>query len=604
VAVVLDVTPFYAESGGQAADAGRLTGPDGTAEVIDVQRPIKGLVVHQVRVTGGQLTVGARLTAQVDARWRLGARQAHSGTHVLHAALRQVLGPTALQSGSYNRPGYLRLDFAWTGSLSPATRSEIEDVANQALRDDLPVTARIMPLARAREIGALALFGETYDEQVRVVEIGGAWSRELCGGTHVSRSSQIGVLALTGESSVGAGHRRVEAVVGLDGMRYLARERDLVTQLAAQLQSSREDLPARITALLDRARAAERRADQLARELAAQRARRLAADAVRVNGRRADPRRAARERTRRGGGRRARRPRHPPGRRHHGGDAGHARRRTPGEDRPRRTRGRHGAPGAGRCPGPYPRGGSRDRRRGRSRGLISRSSAIEPAAARGYAGGSVRGTAPARPRPARSGPVRRRPRVAVSRRDRTSCASWSCRRSVRAPPRRQGQAAPKQVVATVPESPAVPVRAARTASPPPEILPNLRLLTRAFRTVDRPIVYVVRLYEPGGGNADRVRRTLLAGGARIVAPVRRAGNWSGVWHRRPPAAEPRPAPRRSGVGPGPAEDASSSHGGPPSTGHRWRRCRTTGESTPSRWLQPAALPAGNGRRRMVGRRGE
>ncbi|ROT27278.1 alanine--tRNA ligase-related protein, partial [Micromonospora sp. HM5-17] len=284
VAVVLDVTPFYAESGGQAADAGRLTGPDGTAEVIDVQRPIKGLVVHQVRVTGGQLTVGARLTAQVDARWRLGARQAHSGTHVLHAALRQVLGPTALQSGSYNRPGYLRLDFAWTGSLSPATRSEIEDVANQALRDDLPVTARIMPLARAREIGALALFGETYDEQVRVVEIGGAWSRELCGGTHVSRSSQIGVLALTGESSVGAGHRRVEAVVGLDGMRYLARERDLVTQLAAQLQSSREDLPARITALLDRARAAERRADQLARELAAQRARRLAADAVRVNG--------------------------------------------------------------------------------------------------------------------------------------------------------------------------------------------------------------------------------------------------------------------------------------------------------------------------------
>jgi len=284
VAVVLDVTPFYAESGGQAADAGHLTGPDGAAEVIDVQRPIKGLVVHHVRVTGGELTVGSRLTAQVDPRWRLGARQAHSGTHVLHAALRQVLGPTALQSGSYNRPGYLRLDFAWPGSLSPATRSEIEDVANQALRDDLPVTARIMPLARAREIGALALFGETYDEQVRVVEIGGAWSRELCGGTHVSRSSQIGVLALTGESSVGTGHRRVEAVVGLDGMRYLARERDLVTQLAAQLQAPREDLPARITALLDRARAAERRADQLARELAAQRARRLAADAVRIDG--------------------------------------------------------------------------------------------------------------------------------------------------------------------------------------------------------------------------------------------------------------------------------------------------------------------------------
>ncbi|MDG4800123.1 alanine--tRNA ligase [Micromonospora sp. WMMD980] len=284
VTVVLDVTPFYAESGGQAADVGHLTGHDGAGEVIDVQRPVKGLVAHQVRVTAGHLTVGARLTAHVDATWRLGARQAHSGTHVLHAALRQVLGPTALQSGSYNRPGYLRLDFAWPGGLSAATRSEVEDVANQALRDDLPVTAQVMPLTRARHLGALALFGETYDEQVRVVEIGGAWSRELCGGTHVAHSSQIGLLALTGESSVGAGHRRVEAVVGLDGLRYLARERDLVTQLAAQLQAPREDLPERVGALLDRAKAAERRADQLARELTAQRARRLAADAVRVNG--------------------------------------------------------------------------------------------------------------------------------------------------------------------------------------------------------------------------------------------------------------------------------------------------------------------------------
>ncbi|ASW56833.1 alanine--tRNA ligase [Plantactinospora sp. KBS50] len=284
VTVVLDVTPFYAESGGQAADAGHLTGTDGAGEVIDVQRPVKGLVAHQVRVTAGHLTVGARLTANVDATWRRGARQAHSGTHVLHAALRQVLGPTALQSGSYNRPGYLRLDFAWPGGLPLATRSEVEDVANQALRDDLPVTAQVMPLTRARELGALALFGETYDEQVRVVEIGGAWSRELCGGTHVAHSSQIGLLALTGESSVGAGHRRVEAVVGLDGLRYLARERDLVTQLAAQLQAPREDLPERITVLLGRAKAAERRADQLARELTAQRARRLAADAVQIDG--------------------------------------------------------------------------------------------------------------------------------------------------------------------------------------------------------------------------------------------------------------------------------------------------------------------------------
>ncbi|MFI6921783.1 alanine--tRNA ligase-related protein [Nonomuraea spiralis] len=212
VHVVLDRTPFYAESGGQDSDAGTLTGSGVTAEVLDVQRPIKGLVVHQVRVTTGELAVGARLQATVNAEWRLGARQAHSGTHVVHAALREVLGPAALQSGSYNRPGYLHLDFSWRGGLSAATRSELEEVANLAIRRDLPVSARYMPLAEARAMGALALFGETYDETVRVVEIGGAWSRELCGGTHVDHSAQIGTLALTAESSVGAGQRRVEAV--------------------------------------------------------------------------------------------------------------------------------------------------------------------------------------------------------------------------------------------------------------------------------------------------------------------------------------------------------------------------------------------------------
>ncbi|KPC88382.1 hypothetical protein ADL27_40845, partial [Streptomyces sp. NRRL F-6602] len=133
---------------------------------------------------------------------------------VLHAALRQVLGPAALQSGSYNRPGHLRLDFPWRGALPPAARSEVEEAANQALRRDLPVGVRWMPLAEARELGALALFDETYGEEVRVVEIGGPWSRELCGGTHVAHTSQIGVIALTGEASVGAGMRRLEAAVG------------------------------------------------------------------------------------------------------------------------------------------------------------------------------------------------------------------------------------------------------------------------------------------------------------------------------------------------------------------------------------------------------
>ncbi|MFY1616434.1 alanine--tRNA ligase [Micromonospora sp. WMMD736] len=284
VGVVLDTTPFYAESGGQHADAGTLTGDSVRADVLDVQRPIKGLVVHQVRITDGALAVGDRIHAAVDPQWRLGARQAHSGTHVVHAALRHVLGPSALQSGSFNRPGYLRLDFSAPTGLSPATRSEVEDVANLAIRDDLPVHARYMTLPEARQIGALALFGETYDDTVRVVDIGGEWSRELCGGTHVDRSAQIGALAITSESSVGAGQRRVEAVTGIEAFRYLTRERDLVTNLADQLRAPREELLDRITALVSRAKAAERRAEQLQLQLTREQARTLAGRAEDIAG--------------------------------------------------------------------------------------------------------------------------------------------------------------------------------------------------------------------------------------------------------------------------------------------------------------------------------
>ncbi|MFY1692864.1 alanine--tRNA ligase [Plantactinospora sp. WMMB782] len=284
VTVFLDRTPFYAESGGQAADAGVIIGPAGTAEVIDVQRPVKGLIAHQVRIVDGVITIDDRVQAVVDPDWRTGARQAHSGTHVVHAALRQVLGPTALQSGSYNRPGYLRLDFPWRGALSTTTRSEIEEVANSAIRADLPVAAHYLSLPDARKAGALALFGETYDETVRVVEIGGNWSRELCGGTHVTSSAQIGVLAVTAETSVGAGQRRIEAVTGIEAFQYLARERDLVTQVAEQLRAPRDELPGRIAALVGRAKAAEQRAERLQRQLLEAQATRLASTPLFVGG--------------------------------------------------------------------------------------------------------------------------------------------------------------------------------------------------------------------------------------------------------------------------------------------------------------------------------
>ncbi|HEY0237693.1 MAG TPA: alanine--tRNA ligase, partial [Friedmanniella sp.] len=271
VEVVLEKTPFYAESGGQDSDAGTITGDGFELEVLDVQRPVKGLVVHRVRVTRGELQAGTDVLAAVDGEWRLGACQAHSGTHVVHAALRQVLGPTALQSGSYNKPGYLRLDFAWQGGLSQTTRSDVEEAANRAIRANLDVTATEMPLATAREIGALALFGETYSEDVRVVEMGGPWSRELCGGTHVQHSSQIGLVTLTTESSVGSGVRRVEAFVGIEAFRHLAAERTLVHGLTEALKVQPDQLTDRVHRLVASLKDAERQIAELrSREVLAQ----------------------------------------------------------------------------------------------------------------------------------------------------------------------------------------------------------------------------------------------------------------------------------------------------------------------------------------------
>ena len=282
--VVLDRTPFYAESGGQVAGEGIITADGVHLKVIDVQRPVKGLIAHTVEVVTGGLQTGTSVLAQVDPEWRLSACQAHSGTHVVHAALRQVLGPSALQSGSYNKPGYLRLDFAWGQALSAATRSEIEEVANLAVRRDLPVSATYMPLPKAREIGALALFGETYGEDVRVVEIGGEWSRELCGGTHVQHSSQVGALTLTGESSVGSGVRRVEAFVGMEALRFLARERAIVAELSGLVGARPDELTDRIGAMVTRLKDAERELERVRKEAVTAAAGNLTEQARDVNG--------------------------------------------------------------------------------------------------------------------------------------------------------------------------------------------------------------------------------------------------------------------------------------------------------------------------------
>ncbi|OFL50459.1 alanine--tRNA ligase [Rothia sp. HMSC062H08] len=267
IEVVLDETPFYAEAGGQAADTGVITGNGFIIDVQDVQQPVKGLSVHRAVVREGEVHTGADVVAQVDVQRRRDGEKAHSGTHIIHAALHQVLGNEATQRGSFNKEGYLRFDFAWGEGLSESAKREVEEVANLAIRDNHEVITREMPLAEAKALGAMSLFGEKYGDVVRVVEIGGEFSRELCGGTHVGSSAEIGSLTLLTEGSVGSGNRRVEALVGLDSFNHLAAERTLVNQLTGLMKvQSSADLPEKINQTLAKLKAAEKELAQLRRE--------------------------------------------------------------------------------------------------------------------------------------------------------------------------------------------------------------------------------------------------------------------------------------------------------------------------------------------------
>jgi alanyl-tRNA synthetase len=266
IELVLDRTPLYAESGGQIADIGSVSGTGSSqaakAAVTDVQKIAKTLFVHRVTVESGEFVEGDTVVAAVDPKWRHGATQGHSGTHMVHAALRQVLGPNAVQAGSLNRPGYLRFDFNWQGALSDDQREQIEVVTNQAVEADYAVNTMYTKLEKAKAMGAMALFGEAYPEDVRLVEIGGPFSLELCGGTHVHNSAQIGPVTILGESSVGSGVRRVEAYVGLDSFKYLAKERALMAGLASSLKVPSDEVPARVANLVERLRAAEKELDR------------------------------------------------------------------------------------------------------------------------------------------------------------------------------------------------------------------------------------------------------------------------------------------------------------------------------------------------------
>lgn len=261
--LVLSETSLWAESGGQDSDQGVIIGDGFEAEVLDVQKPVPGLIVHTVKVSIGTVAVDARAETRVDADYRRGATQAHSGTHIVHAALREVLGPNAHQAGSYNKAGYLRLDFTHSEALSVETRSEIEEVANLAVRSDYEVVTREMALDEAKQLGAMALFGEKYGDRVRVVDIGGPWSRELCAGTHVSSSAEVGMINLISESSVGSTNRRVESLVGIEAFRNFAVERAIVQQLTTGLKVPRLELVERVGDLASQLKAAEKKIAQL-----------------------------------------------------------------------------------------------------------------------------------------------------------------------------------------------------------------------------------------------------------------------------------------------------------------------------------------------------
>ena len=264
VEITLDRTPFYAEGGGQLADGGRITLANGAVlEIDDVQSPVNGLSVHRGRVLSGEVEVGQSAHAVIDKERRDAISRAHTATHMVHKAFREVLGETATQAGSENSPGRFRFDFPSTGALSDGVLDEVESRVNTLLLENLDVTAEVMSQDAAKKLGAMALFGEKYGDKVRVVSVGD-WARELCGGTHVARSGQLGVIKLLSESSIGAGVRRVEALVGVDAYRFLAREHLLLNSLTELIKGSRtEELPERISGLLNRVKDIEKELSSL-----------------------------------------------------------------------------------------------------------------------------------------------------------------------------------------------------------------------------------------------------------------------------------------------------------------------------------------------------
>jgi alanyl-tRNA synthetase len=276
--IVLNQTPFYAESGGQVGDTGLLTGEGVRFRVTDTQKKAGDLFVHVGTVEQGTLKVGTPLQLEVDHARRSSIRAHHSATHVLHEALRQVLGDHIAQRGSLVAPDRLRFDFVHPKPITPEEIARVEDIANEVVLENDEVTTRLMAVDDAREAGARALFGEKYGDEVRVVSMGrqaraqGAnalgWSVELCGGTHVRRTGDIGLISVTGESAVASGVRRIEALTGRHARKHANDTMALAKNAAAELRTSVDDMPARIAALMEERKKLERDLSDARKKLA------------------------------------------------------------------------------------------------------------------------------------------------------------------------------------------------------------------------------------------------------------------------------------------------------------------------------------------------
>jgi alanyl-tRNA synthetase len=262
VEIVVEETPFYAESGGQVGDVGVISTAGGRIEVEGTRRPVDELVVHRGKVTEGEIRVGDPVRLAVDSESRRATVRNHSGTHLLHAALREVLGPQATQKGSLVGPDRLRFDFTHDSPLSAAEIERIEDLANEWIQANVAATTELMPYSEAVKSGAIAIFEEKYGDEVRVVSFG-PYSTELCGGTHTSATGDVGVLKVVSEQGIASGVRRLEALTGMGALRYIRRQEQALREAASLLKTAPAEVPARVEKLLEERKAAGREIDQL-----------------------------------------------------------------------------------------------------------------------------------------------------------------------------------------------------------------------------------------------------------------------------------------------------------------------------------------------------